>query len=322
MRKTQVALAALALVASTAAMADGVKVSGILDAGVQNSTGNGTYIASGLLAPNFINFAGSEDLGNGMKAEFFLQTRLELVDGAKTTDLWNQSYIGLVTEAGTLQVGRNVDSFSNAVLASDVTVGGNMGSYVDSVLFLGSSAVFANNQIKYISPNVGGLNVMASGYMMEDSDQKTAKNDYSLAGIYSNGAISASAAYANRKYTGNEVKAWHVSAGYDFGFAKVNLVYQDTNGNGSVTGVNAAVPVASIAGLTATIGYYNNNNTASSDGSTTSVGAKYALSKRSTLFANYQNATDSYTLNKGLSQTTGITAGAGNAVTLGVSHSF
>ena len=38
MRNTKIALAVLALVASTAAMAEGVTISGVLDAGIANTT--------------------------------------------------------------------------------------------------------------------------------------------------------------------------------------------------------------------------------------------------------------------------------------------
>ena len=47
MKKTQVALAALALVASTASLADGVKVSGQIDVGVGHTTNVGSYMEQG-----------------------------------------------------------------------------------------------------------------------------------------------------------------------------------------------------------------------------------------------------------------------------------
>ena len=46
MKKTQVALAALALVASTATMAE-VKISGVLDFGVGHTTNHGSYMEQG-----------------------------------------------------------------------------------------------------------------------------------------------------------------------------------------------------------------------------------------------------------------------------------
>jgi GBP family porin len=72
MKKTQVALAALALVASTAALADGVKVYGTADVSLVNTT-NGTFFAgAGNNAGSIFGFTGSEDLGSGLKAAFTL----------------------------------------------------------------------------------------------------------------------------------------------------------------------------------------------------------------------------------------------------------
>ncbi|MEY4468326.1 MAG: hypothetical protein RIR21_2120, partial [Pseudomonadota bacterium] len=70
MKKTQVALAALALVASTAALAE-VKLSGIVDIGVGSTTKNsagvgGTFMEQGSYNDHSaINLDASEDLGNG-----------------------------------------------------------------------------------------------------------------------------------------------------------------------------------------------------------------------------------------------------------------
>ena len=75
MKKTQVALAALALMVSTAALADGVKVSGIIDYGIQSYTGKGTSFEQGGWSDHSsITFSGSEDLGSGMKAFFSLES--------------------------------------------------------------------------------------------------------------------------------------------------------------------------------------------------------------------------------------------------------
>nr|NDG08587.1 porin [Oxalobacteraceae bacterium] len=88
MKKTQMALAAVALVASTAAMAD-VTVSGSIDTGV------GSYNSAAAPGSNKIGFqeggsnggsaltiAGSDDLGGGMKASFTLQTGFDAGTGA------------------------------------------------------------------------------------------------------------------------------------------------------------------------------------------------------------------------------------------------
>jgi len=319
MRKTQVALAALALVASSAALAD-VTVSGYLDAGVANSTGKGTNMASGLLAPNVLNLSGSEDLGNGMKAEFLLQNRFQVNDGTSigAVKIWNQSYVGLTTEVGSLQIGKNVDSFWGTAGAFDVTGGGNMGSWVDAFLYTDSSAVFAENQVKYVSPNLGGLNVQGSYYTAG------AKNDYSVGGVYGVGALTIGAGYANRTAAATSSgTAYHFGAGYDLGVAKVNAVYLDTKSTGNAYGFNTAIPVPSVAALTLTGGYYSvkAGTAGGKTGTTTSVGAKYALSKRTTLFANYQTASGDYIALTGQTDAN-IKSTAGTALVIGVGHSF
>jgi len=317
MKKTQVALAALALVASSAALAD-VTVSGYADVGVANVSTKGTNMASGLLAPNFLNLAGSEDLGNGMKAEFLLQNRFQVTNGQTIGNLniWNQSYIGLSTEAGTVQIGKTVDSFAGTALAFDVTGGGNMGSWVDAILFTDSSGVFTSDHVKYISPNIGGLNVQGSYYTAPNSG--STKNDYSVGGVYSIGALTLGGGYAKRAAPGT---AYHLGIGYDLGIAKVNAVYLDTNAQGSAYGFNTAIPVPSVAALTLTGGYYSVSSANANTGTSTSVGAKYALSKRTTLFANYQTASGSYTTLKGQTDAN-IVVGGGTAIVFGVGHSF
>ncbi|MFM7669216.1 MAG: porin, partial [Betaproteobacteria bacterium] len=87
MKKTQMALAAVALVASTAAMAD-VTVSGSIDTGV------GSYNSAAKPGRNNVGFqegqsnggsaltiSGSDDLGGGMKASFTLQTGFDAGSG-------------------------------------------------------------------------------------------------------------------------------------------------------------------------------------------------------------------------------------------------
>jgi len=337
MKKTQVALAALALVASTAALAD-VTVSGYMDAGVVNTSGKGNTIVGGLIAPNVVNIAGGEDLGNGMKAEFLTQVRFETSNGKLTTvdttnspatyapKVFNLSYVGLATEAGTFQIGRNVDAlWGNAAGAFDVTGGDNMGSFVGSVINKSASSIFGDNMIKYVSPNINGLNIGLSYYGQTSAASAvgtTTKNDYSVGATYGIGALSLGAGYGNRTDASGAGRVTFLGAGYDLGIAKVNAVYLDTANLGSTTGFNVGAPVPGFAALSAHVGYYKDSGNGANDGSSTQVGAKYALSKRTTLFANYQTTTGGYATSVGLSDANYTAATAGTAFTFGVGHSF
>ena len=81
MRKTQVALAALALVASSAALANGVSIYGNVDAGILSTGGKTAFYGGGNNATTLMGFRGSEDLGGGLKAGFNLEAGLDLSKG-------------------------------------------------------------------------------------------------------------------------------------------------------------------------------------------------------------------------------------------------
>lgn len=334
MKKSNIALAALALIASSAAMADGVTVSGYIDAGVQaNNATSDTKMIGGVLNINHVAFSGSEDLGNGLKAGFLLLTRFESTGGQTTRPgsdgtLFEIANLNLSSSMGTVELGRTVDAFwGNGVAAYDVTGGSNVGSAVSSVLNLGTSKIFVDNSIKYVSPSISGVTVAAT-YVVNDSATgatiaSATKGDYSATANYAAGPIGVGAGYMKSDLA----KGYFVAAGYDAGVAKINAIFQSTDGvyyagTARSTGVNAAVPLT--GELTLTAGYYKDSGAGTylyQDGSSTQAGLIYALSKRTKLFANYQHTTGGIGLNTGLSTPT-ASSGVGSAYTVGLGHSF
>ena len=327
MKKTQVALAALALVASTAAMAE-VKMGGYVEAGLQNTTGNGTVLSGGNLDINNINFSASEELDGGLKAGAFALVRFESVNGNLTRPGATGTFFEIANvnlgsaAAGTVELGRTVDSFwGNGLAGFDVTSGSNLGSAVGSALNLKTTKVFVDNSVHYVSPNLGGL-TLAATYVLNDSTTgatiaSATKKDQSFTANYSVNGIRLGAGYMKSDLT----KGYFVAAGYDFGVANVNAIYQDATDVKSY-GVNAAIPLA--GALSATAGYYNDSGTGAfltGKGSSTQVGLLYALSKRTRLFANYQHTTDAMKTNIGLSSpfSSGV---VGTSLTAGIGHYF
>ena len=90
MKKSLIALAALATVATAAQAQSSVAVYGLLDAGVSsnftaNSSGQTlTAAANGILATSRLGFRGTEDLGGGLKANFNLESGLNPMTGAQS----------------------------------------------------------------------------------------------------------------------------------------------------------------------------------------------------------------------------------------------
>jgi len=335
MKKTQVALAALALVASSAALADGVTISGGIDIGMQHSTNGGSKMGSGLLGINVINVAASEDLGGGLKADLFAQHRFEAHTGSNTyginvdnayTTFWNQSYVGLSGDFGSVKIGRQIESYSLGIFTFDVTGGMNMGSTVTT--FVGgqsTTGVFQDNTIRYSSPSISGLTLDAS-YVTQDSAacaaRACAKGDNGITLTYANGPLTLGAGQSKSKAIDAGVTGKFGGVGYDMGFMKANLIYQSATDRGSSTGFNAAVPIT--GPLTLWAGFYRikQGDNGGYDGNSTSITGVYALSARTKVFANFQTTTGSVPINVGTSSYGADGSAGSRATTLGVAHSF
>ena len=336
MKKTQMALAAVALVASTAAMADGVTVSGRFDIGYMSGSGSadlngstagtlGKALNTGLLAPNFLNFSGSEDLGNGMKASFMVSSIINSAGFNTGTIGTAQSYVGLSGDMGGIKLGQTVDSFAGTYLGFDVSGGSNIGSAVSALFAHGASGVFHDRSIQVTAPSVAGVNVAAT-YIVQDGSSAlgtgtTKSGDYSVAGSTDIGSIKVGAGYSRAGSLGNTSS--FLGAGSDLGFAKVNVIYLSSSDVGSAglkastSGINAEIPVA--GALSARVGYYNTSGTNTTiNGTTTVVTGLYALSPKTSVFANWEQASGNVKLGGG----NGGYGTAGSATTIGVATSF
>jgi predicted porin len=240
---------------------------------------------------------------------------------------------------GGIRVGQQVDSFWGKGVANfDVTGGGNMGSAVSAVFMHGASGVFHDNAISYNTPSIGGLNAGATYIVNGTTDASgTARNSavidkgsYSIAGTYDVGSIKVGAGYSSLKAadgtTGNT--STFVAAGTDLGVAVVNVLYMSssktqgfddgaTAGKANTFGINSSIPL--VGALTGVVGYYSTDGTVI-NGSNTSAGVRYALSKRTTVFGNWEKATGNTIL--GIGQNGGGQGLAGTITTVGIGHSF
>ncbi len=194
MRKTQLALAAVALIASSAAMSANVSISGNLDMGIARTSGyNGTggmFIEQGAYFDHqAINLNVSEDLGSGLKAHGSLgmgfnangasdnpganrgannvSTNAALT-GVMDNSLFNrQSYVGLSGEFGDIRLGRQLSPFIAAAAGNMHYVGmfgvGRLAMAGDeggaSGVAGGSTAggFFRDDAIQYTTPAMSGF---------------------------------------------------------------------------------------------------------------------------------------------------------------------
>lgn len=197
MKKTQVALAALALVASSAALATEVKLSGQIDVGVfstgkdANGANGGAFMEQGaLLDHSSIQIDVKEDLGNGLKAFAVLESGFNAngyIDNGGTgnngvggtTSVSNpmfnrQSYVGLSSDAlGTVGLGKQLSPFILSQALTNFGVGsfwvnrlavghgGTGGAFAAGGNGLAAVGFFIPNAVTYTSPSIAGFTVRA-----------------------------------------------------------------------------------------------------------------------------------------------------------------
>lgn len=264
MKKSLIALAAVA--ASGAAFAQSsVVLSGTVDTSVGYVKGEDSV--QGLLkngnATSKLVFRGVEDLGNGLKAEFVLDSAISPDDGGSSMDFKRQSTIGLLGSFGQVRLGRAQTQSYVAVSRYDVfgTVGvgasrmwstgfkataeelGATGSPVTGSVDLGAYDNRASNMLTYISPDFAGFKVGVDYAFGEQKENRDGR--YWGVGLsYDNGPLSLGLGYerANGKpatlkaaapnfiTTAADLKTWHLGGSYNFGVAKLTAAYkQQTN---------------------------------------------------------------------------------------------
>jgi len=254
MKKSLVALAALA-VAGVASAQSSVTLFGILDASVshysvkdgqsQTVLGNGGYNSSRL------GFRGTEDLGGGLAAGFWLEAPLSNDDGSvvRGFNFTRRSTVSLSGGFGEIRLGRDYtptfwndtvfDPFGtngsgtnviNSVHNAGVLVGAFTG--VPSAALVDGSAVRASNTIGYfLPPNLGGFYGQVQFGLDEQVHNDTGFN--SKAGRYvggrfgyANGPLDIALAYGQTRTFDTatakiDVNTLNLGASYDLGVVKL-----------------------------------------------------------------------------------------------------
>jgi len=280
MKKSLIALAALAAVSAASAQSTLTITGGIATSVERTSVlGNKSTLTNFDDASNNITFAGTEDLGGGLKAGFMMNKRFNSADGkAKTAGReFEQSILTLESKSlGKVGFGRyqavsfsSYDSMGNYQTGSDYGNNNTVGNRDDSSIF-------------YMSPSFSGFKVT---YSTTVNPSVNTGDEYSVVRFdYSNGPLNASVAYENNESLVNVAskKDKQVAASYDFGVAKAAVVWGKEGDAKGRTAFHLTVPVNAATKLMATV----RNKGAGTD-SAFALGAEYALSKRTVAFAQY-----------------------------------
>jgi predicted porin len=326
MQKKLIALAIAAALAPAAAMADSSNVTlyGVADVSIDSIDNGDSGAVNGVrvtkVSSNASRFGlkGAEDLGNGLKAVFQVESNVSVDGGAGsgtaagTTLGQRPTFAGLAGDSwGSVTLGIHESAYKTSTRAMDA-----FGDTIaDNRTLMGKTTVGAANafdsrnsdSIRYDSPNFSGFKVSALyGFNAEANTVSTSdrKNKtVSLSGNYSVAPFNAAVAY-QKNDTGTAAaptdnKAWKAAVGYATSQFGVNGIYEKTTDN-----------LGSGAGGTGHKAYYlsgNYNATANDviklaytkskdteDSTTTDRGAKqwslgvtHSMSKRTSVYALY-----------------------------------
>ena len=310
MRKTQVALAALALVTSTAVLADGVTVYGTLDASViKAKDASATFSGSGQWGANAFGLRGTSDLNGGMKIGFNLEAGVNSANGGRDNGGPNGSVaLNASTATNTADtIGAN-GLFNRAANLSLITSGGTVTAGLQVTPFIAAATsnlgLAGNNFVVPYLVNAGAADGGGSGASATGGFFQPDAISYSN----SSGAVSFSAltstgdraAAVMNRYTGANVNyAISESTNVYAAYAMRNNAY--TNWVAGIKHVAGDLTIAAqyinstnkvntniINNTNATTGATTGTQTAA-EGSTYVLSAAYALGGGNTVGINYSN---------------------------------
>lgn len=347
MQKKLIALAVAGLVAAPAFAQSNVTIYGIADAyfGFVNgkTAGDGdtkAVVNSGLLNSSRLGFKGSEDLGNGLKAEFVLEQGFNIDDGSSASSraFHRQAYVALNSSMGKLGIGRQYapgytatyvyEAIAGAIIAPQAVLAG-AGFDIQP-----GSTQRIDNSLSYKSPNFGGLTVSGIwGVGTEDQTDEKAGRVLSVGANYANGPIGVAYVYNQRNSVadGNDKQREHYLGGsYDFGMFKLLASYQTLGGDTGAAGLAAADAKIWEIGGVVKVGAGNvhvaygklDSDASQSDAKSFALAYTQGLSKRTTAYAGINRTSNDDNVNYGLGGASYDTGEAQTIYAVGLRHTF
>ncbi|MBF0255046.1 MAG: porin [Gammaproteobacteria bacterium] len=305
MNKKLLHLAIAAAMGATAAQAQDITIYGQMHASLDYVDTNtaGVVDDSDWATGNMFNnrasrlgVKGSEDLGNGLKAIFKIESGVNGNVGSRNT------YVGLSGDFGTVLMGRHdtpykissgsLDLFGDTLADYNIVIGNFRDASVDFDERVPQT-------VAYISPNMNGLTVSAAWVQFLNDEAGAAPDNtgaISLAAMYSNGPLFASLAYedhetANLIGGARDANAWKVGLGYKANGFTAGLVYEDIDSDvvGDIDSKNLILNASYAMGNNVfKVQYGDKDGTGTTrDWDYWAIGMDHKLSKRTKVYALY-----------------------------------
>ena len=327
MQKKFIALAvAGVLAAPIAASADSanVEIYGKMHASwdfVDESTGADND-GTGVMRQSIFGLKGAEDLGNGMKAVWQIETLVNTTSAGNTGGLAQRpAFVGLSGDWGTFAMGRQEAPYKISTGKVDL-FGDTIGDY-NTIISTGADSFEnrAHQAVAYVTPTMNGFHAAIARVAAVNADDDL----WSLAAVYSNGPLFVGFGYETHDISAlanlNSDDAWKIGAAYSFGDSRIGGVYEniDVGSGGDID--NYVINFAQKFGNnTFKIQYGNSDRGADAD--YWAVGVDHNFSKRTKVYAIYADAEPGLALNGGNELFGNYTGGDTDAFSFGIVHSF
>ncbi|MDP3761186.1 MAG: porin [Ramlibacter sp.] len=365
MKNTLMAFAGSAALAAGPAFAQSsVTLFGIVDATLAHGSGSissKTQLTTSGYNSSRLGFRGTEDLGGGMSASFWLEVGVGNDDGRGVpTNVNNQasggalaglsggqgltfnrrSTVSLAGSWGEVRLGRDFTPQYGNLGTFDPFGNNGMGtSQTFNSIITGVTAVRASNSIAYFLPaNIGGFYGQAAYYMGENSSGAATSDDGKGQGVrlgYLNGPLNVAFAVSKTSYatatpggsgfaSSGRVRQNNLGGRYDFGVAQLMAQYSNDR-NGALTGSGYVVGGTAAVGagqIRIAFSRYKNDAPTNPASKKWALGYVHNLSKRTALYGTYARVANSGSAAQSLGGAVTAAGTSSSGYEFGIRHSF
>ena len=356
LRRPVFVLTALSSFAGLAQAQSTVEVFGLLDVGYLYTSASGSGSVSSLNpdgnTSSRLGFRGTEDMGGGLKANFWLEAAVSPDNGSGGSTSTNnkdsvggggltfgrRATVGLLGNWGEVRLGRDyTPSFNNLTVAMHPfgTNGvGNAGQLFYPVNTGGTTVrtnVRASNSIGYLLPStLGGLYgqfMYAMGEQASNAGPTADDGNYLGARIgYKAGPLNLAVASGTTKYATGDFTQTNFAINYQFGPAKLMYLWGKNEVGVTKTTANMVGTQWTVGKGEVRLAYTTlKADSVANDASQWAVGYVHNLSKRTALYTNYSKVSNDgtgvkFTVGSGIAPTT--PGGSSTGYEMGIRHSF
>jgi len=307
MKKLLIANAVL-LACGAAAAQSSVTLFGIADVNVgyvNKDAGGKSHVGLGAhgRSTSRLGLRGTEDLGGGLKAGFWLEGQIDPDTGGSGFNFRRRSIVNLSGAFGEFRFGRDLVPSFNGLAGYDIwnTTGIAHFRALSERWGVGgtddNSGVRADNLIVYNTPDFNGFTASV-GYAFDEKTSGTIKDGRYMGGYlrYANGPLSVSVAGAQRKTAAigsveTDRDTYGVGGSYDLGVVKLGAIFQNVTYKPEGLpklkydsyALNSAIPVGSSGVVNLSYALYD-QKAIDSKTHHVAVGYDHNMSKRTTLY--------------------------------------